>query len=143
MGISFSYYLGVLMQYVELIVMAALLQFLFFGVMTGKARVKYGVKAPATSGAEGFERMYRVQMNTLEMLVIFIPVIFIASNYWSPLLMSGLGAVFIIGRFMYWRAYVADPKTRSIGFMLSLLPSVVLIVLSLVGIVLSLVEAKV
>ena len=131
------------MQYVELIVIAALLQFLFFGVMAGKARVKYGVKAPATSGAEGFNRMYRVQMNTLEMLVIFIPVIFIASNYWSPLLTSGLGVVFIIGRFMYWRAYVADPKTRSIGFMLSLLPSVALIVLSLVGIVLSLVEAKV
>jgi len=131
------------MQYVELTVIATLVQFLFFGVMTGKARVKYGVKAPAIIGAEGFERMYRVQMNTLEMLVIFIPAIFIASNYWSPLLTSGLGAVFIIGRFMYWRAYVADPKTRSIGFMLSLLPSVALIVLSLVGIVLSLVEGKV
>ena len=69
------------MQYVELIVITAVIQFLFFGVMTGKARVKYGVKAPATTGEEGFERMYRVQMNTLEMLVIFIPVIFIASNY--------------------------------------------------------------
>jgi len=130
------------MQYVELTVIAALVQFLFFGVMTGMAREKYGVKAPATTGAEGFERMYRVQMNTLEMLVIFIPAIFIASNYWSPLLTSGLGAVFIIGRFIYWRAYVADPNNRSIGFALSLLPSVVLIVLSLVGIVLSLLETQ-
>ena len=131
------------MQYVELIVILALIQFLFFGVMTGKARVKYGVKAPATTGDEGFERMYRVQMNTLEMLVIFIPVIFIASHYWSPLLTSGLGAVYIVGRFMYWRAYVTEPKNRSIGFMLSLLPSLLLMVLSLVGIVMSLVEGKV
>jgi uncharacterized MAPEG superfamily protein len=131
------------MQYVELIVITAVIQFLFFGVMTGKARVKYGVKAPATTGEEGFERMYRVQMNTLEMLVIFIPVIFIASNYWSPLLTSSLGLVYIIGRFIYWRAYVNEPKNRAIGFMLSLVPSMLLMVLSVVGIIISLFEGKI
>lgn len=130
------------MQYVELIVIIAVIQFLFFGVMTGKARVKYGVKAPATTGEEGFERMYRVQMNTLEMLVIFIPVIFIASNYWSPFLTAGLGLVYIVGRFIYWRAYVTEPKSRGLGFMLSLVPSMLLMALSVVGIVMSLVEGK-
>jgi uncharacterized MAPEG superfamily protein len=130
------------MQYVELVVITAVIQFLFFGVLTGKARVKYGVKAPVTTGEEGFERMYRVQMNTLEMLVIFIPVIFIASNYWSPLLTSGLGIIYIIGRFIYWRAYVTEPKNRGLGFMLSLIPSVILMVLSVVGIVISLADGK-
>lgn len=130
------------MQYVELIVITAIIQFLFFGVMTGKARVKYGVKAPATTGEEGFERMYRVQMNTLELLVIFIPTIFIASNYWSPLLTSGLGLVYLVGRFIYWRAYVTEPNSRGMGFMLSLIPSMLLMILSVVGIMMSLVDGK-
>lgn len=130
------------MQYVELIVIIAVIQYLFFGVMTGQAREKYGVKAPATTGEDGFERMYRVQMNTLEMLVVFIPAIFIASDYWSPLLIAGLGLVYIIGRFIYWRAYVTEPKNRGLGFMLSLIPSMLLIVLSVVGIIMSLVEGK-
>jgi len=131
------------MQYIELIVIIALIQFFFFAVMTGKAREKYGVKAPAISGHEGFERMYRVQMNTLEMLVIFIPAIFIASSYWSVSLVSSLGLVYLIGRFIYWRAYVTDPKKRGLGFMLSMLPALILIILSVVGIIMSLVDSNV
>ena len=130
------------MQYVELIIITAVLQFFFFAAMTGKARIKYGVKAPAISGHEGFERMYRVQMNTLEMLVMFIPAIFIASNYWSTSLVASLGLVYLVGRFIYWLAYVKDPKSRTIGFMLSIFPSLALIILSIVGIVMSLTGNK-
>ncbi|ETX09718.1 membrane protein [Marinomonas ushuaiensis DSM 15871] len=126
------------MQYVELIIITSVLQFFFFAVMTGKARIKYGIKAPAISGHEGFERMYRVQMNTLEMLVMFIPAIFIASNYWSTSLVSSLGLVYLVGRFIYWLAYVKDPASRTVGFMLSMLPSLALIILSIVGIIMSL-----
>lgn len=124
------------MQYVELVAIIAVLQFFFFGAMTGRARRNSGLKAPAMIGHEGFERMYRVQMNTLETLVAFIPALFIASNYWSYLLVSGLGVVYLIGRFIYWRAYVAAPENRGIGFMLSMLPTLFLIILSITGIVL-------
>ena len=130
------------MQYVELVAVLAVLQFLFFGVMTGKARDKYGVKAPSVTGHEGFERMYRVQMNTLEMLIVFMPVLFIAANYWSSVVVAGIGLVFVIGRFMYWRAYVTEPSKRGTGFMLTLIPSLVLIVLSVVGIVMSILEGQ-
>ncbi len=126
------------MEYVQLVAVLAVMQFLFFGVMTGKARVKYGVEAPNVTGHEGFERMYRVQMNTLEMLILFMPVLFIAANYWSSVLVAGVGLVFVIGRFMYWHAYVTEPKKRGAGFMLTLLPTLVLIVLSAVGICMSL-----
>ncbi len=128
------------MQYVELVAIVAILQFFFFGAMTGKARALSGIKAPAISGDEGFERMYRVQMNTLETLIAFLPALFLAGKYWSPLLVAGIGTIYIIGRFVFWRAYVTEPSTRALGFMLSILPTFALIALALVGIVLSLIN---
>ena len=103
------------MQYIELVAVAAVLQFLFFGAMVGKARVASGIKAPAVTGDEGFERAYRVQMNTLEMLVAFLPALLIAGKYWPNELIVGLGVIYIIGRFIYWRAYVTEPKKRAVG----------------------------
>jgi glutathione S-transferase len=82
--------------------------------------------------------MYRVQMNTLEMLIAFLPALLLASKYWWPALVAGLGAVYLIGRLIYWRAYISAPSTRTLGFMLSMLPTGVLAILALVGIVLSL-----
>lgn len=130
------------MQYVELVAIAAVLQFFFFGAMTGLARSNSGLKAPAMTGDDGFERMYRVQMNTMETLVAFMPALFIASSYWSPLLVSGLGTVYLLGRFLYWRAYVAAPEKRAMGFMLSMIPTLCLIILAIVGIVMSLVRGN-
>jgi glutathione S-transferase len=126
------------MQYVELVAVTAVLQFFMFGALTGRARRDSGLKAPAITGHEGFERMYRVQMNTLETLVAFLPVLFLAAKYWPAPLVAGLGAVYLIGRHLYWRAYVSDPSKRGMGFMLSMLPTLGLLVLALVGIILSL-----
>lgn len=127
------------MQYIELIALLSVFQFFFFGFMTGQARRTSGLKAPAVTGHEGFERMYRVQMNSLEMIIIFLPALFISANYWSPLLISSIGMIYIVGRFIYWRAYVTDPATRSLGFMLTMIPTFLLIVLGLVGIALSII----
>ena len=123
------------MQYVELVAVLAVLQFFFFGAMTGRARSKSGIKAPAITGDEAFERMYRVQMNTMETLVVFLPVLFIASKYWSPNLIAIVGCVYLIGRFIYWRAYVANPEKRGLGFMLSIIPTFTLIIFALLGVV--------
>ncbi len=124
------------MQYVELVALLAVIQFFFFGMMTGRARAKSGLQAPAMTGDEGFERMYRVQMNTLEILVLFLPSLMIAAKYWPTLIVAGLGAVYLIGRFIYWRAYVGNPPSRALGFILSILPSIILAGLALVGIIL-------
>ncbi|OED36608.1 hypothetical protein AB833_26525 [Chromatiales bacterium (ex Bugula neritina AB1)] len=122
-------------QYIELVAILAVLQFFFFGAMTGQARRNSGLKAPAISGNEEFERMYRVQINTLEMLVAFLPALFIAGKYWSGTLIAGIGAIYLAGRIVYWRAYVTSPPTRGIGFFLSMLPTAALIVLALLGII--------
>jgi uncharacterized MAPEG superfamily protein len=130
------------MIFIELVTVLALLQYLFFGLMVAQARGKFGVKAPATTGHEQFERAYRVQMNTLEVMVIFIPALWLASRYWSPVAMSGIGAVYLVGRVLYFRAYTKDPASRGIGFGLSLLPAVALIVATLAGIGLTLLHGN-
>jgi glutathione S-transferase len=135
---SFNWVLkGFWMHYVELIATLAILQFLAFGVLTGSARRASGLKAPAVTGHEGFERMYRVQMNTLELLIAFLPSLFLAAKYWSPLLVAVIGAVYLIGRLLYWRAYVSAPSTRTLGFFLSMLPTGLLSLMALAGIALS------
>lgn len=126
------------MEYVELVALLAILQFFFFGAMTGRARRDSGLKAPAISGDAGFERMYHVQMNTLEILVMFLPAIYIAGKYWNPLLISIIGSLYLIGRFLYWRAYVSSPSARGTGFILSIIPTALLILFGLGGIVRSL-----
>jgi hypothetical protein len=130
------------MYFVELVAALAVVQFLAFGALTGRARQLSGLKAPAISGHDGFERMYRVQMNTLECLVAFLPALLLAAKYWSPIFVAGLGFIFLIGRLIYWRAYVSSPESRGIGFMLSIVPIILLALSAVVGIVLAIVSGK-
>jgi hypothetical protein len=123
------------MAWIDLVVALALVQFFFFGALVGNARTKFGVKAPAITGHEMFERLYRVQMNTLELLVVFVPTLYMAARYWSPAMVAGVGAMFIVGRFIYWRAYVKDPASRSLGFGLSAFPMLALLLAALFGVI--------
>lgn len=110
------------MNLVDIVAMLALLQFLFFGSLVGQARGRYGVHAPAVTGHEQFERLYRVQMNTLELLVPFLPALYVAARYWPAWIVASTGAVYLVGRFVYWRAYVSAPASRGLGFLLSIAP---------------------
>lgn len=86
---------------------------------TGHARGKYGIKAPAISGHEGFERAWRVQMNTLEATVIFLPTLWLATQYGLSLWGGVAGLVWVFGRVWYAVAYLKDPAKRGPGFMLA------------------------
>jgi glutathione S-transferase len=121
------------MELVAVVIALALLEFAVFGMLVGRARGLYGVKAPATSGHEIFDRYFRVHYNTMEQLVVFVPSIWIFGLYLSPTWAAGLGAVFVIGRIVYIRGYVADPARREIGFALSAVPVLVLSIGALVG----------
>lgn len=121
------------MPLVHIVIGLALAEFLFFGYSVGRARVRYNVPAPATTGNEIFERYFRVQMNTLEQLVLFIPSILMFGHYVSPYIAAGLGVIFILGRLVYLRTYVRDPSKREVGFVLSLLPTAILLFGALVG----------
>ena len=121
------------MELVTIVIALALIEYTVFGMLVGRARGKYGIDAPAISGDPIFERYYRVQQNTLEVLVLFIPGMWMFGHYVSVDVAAGLGLVFIVGRFLYLRGYVADPKSRSLGFALSLIPAQILIIGGLIG----------
>jgi len=129
------------MPYVAIVTVLALLQFFWFGWQVGVARTKYNIAAPAVTGNEVFERVFRVQMNTLEQLVVFLPALWIFASFISPLWAAGLGAIFIIGRAIYARTYVKDPKGRSAGFALTALPNLALLVGILIWAVMALMKA--
>lgn len=121
------------MAIVNLIVALALLQFFAFATAVGKARERYNVAAPATTGNEMFERYFRVQMNTLELLIMFVPAIWMFGFYVSANIAAGLGAIYIIGRSIYFFSYVKNPRKRSLGFGLSAAPVAVLVIGALIG----------
>jgi uncharacterized MAPEG superfamily protein len=85
------------------------------------------------AGHEQFDRIFRVHMNTLEQLICFLPALFIASAYWPGMYVAAAGAVYLIGRLVYWRAYLADPARRSAGFALTVMPTIALLVAGLLG----------
>lgn len=121
------------MHLVHVVALLAVIQFMVFSFLVGVARDKYGVRAPAISGNDAFERAFRVQMNTLEQLAGFLPALFIASLYWPELFVAAVGLVYLIGRMVYRHAYLKDPSGRVPGFLLTVIPTFVLLVAGLVG----------
>ena len=121
------------MDFVTIVAVLAILQFVFFSVLVGQARGTYGVKAPAVQGHEIFDRAFRVQMNTLEQLVCFLPALLMANMYYPDGVVALVGAVYLVGRIIYRQAYVKDPATRTVGFLLSLVPTLLLLIATLFG----------
>jgi uncharacterized membrane protein YecN with MAPEG domain len=124
------------MIYIHIVATLAIIQFFIFGILVGRARAKYGIKAPAISGNEGFERAFRVQMNTLEQLAGFLPALFIAAQYWPPMAVAAIGVVYLLGRIVYRRSYLNDPTKRQLGFLMTVVPTFILLGASLIGAVL-------
>jgi glutathione S-transferase len=109
---------------------------LLFGTMlaVGRARGKYAIKAPATSGHPAFERAYRVQMNTLESTVIFLPTLWLAANYGFSGWAGIAGLVWIVGRVWYALAYLKEPTKRGPGFAVAMLGWLALLVMAGIGV---------
>ncbi|MDH5254302.1 MAG: MAPEG family protein [Gammaproteobacteria bacterium] len=126
------------MALVAAVIALALIEYMIFALLVGRARVRCGVPAPATTGDPVFERYFRVQQNTLEQLIVFVPSAWLFGYYVSALWAAGLGVLFVIGRAIYLTGYVADPKKRGAGFGLSFLPNMILAVGALAGAILSL-----
>lgn len=116
-----------------LVTLLALAEYTVFGMLVGRARGRYQVTAPATTGHEVFERYFRVQANTVEQLVVFVPALWLFSVFASPGWGAWVGLVFIVGRALYARGYVESPDRRGPGFALTVLANAVLLVGGLGG----------
>jgi uncharacterized MAPEG superfamily protein len=115
--------------------------FVYFGlsVAVGQARGKWNVPAPASSGHPEFDKRYRVQMNTLEQLALFVPAVLVAAPVLGDALTAGLAAVWSLGRIVFARLYYADPAKRGPGFALTLLPSMIMLLAGVWGAVTALI----
>lgn len=127
------------MSLAHLVIALALVEFFAFSWAVGRARVRYNVPAPATTGNPTFECYFRVQMNTLEQLVIFLPSMVMFAHYWGANIAAALGALFIIGRAIYFYGYTRAPERRHMGFLVSSLPNLALLIGSVAGAIHSLV----
>lgn len=119
------------------VVFLVVAQYLYFSARVGQARVKYAVSAPAVTGHEMFERHFRVQQNTLEQLVAFIPVaagftlVAQARGWPGHELAMAAGVVWMLGRLIYARSYIRDPASRSAGFLLTFMPTALMLLAGL------------
>ncbi len=121
------------MPVVHALIALALIEFVTFSILVGRARKRYGIAAPATTGHPVFERYFRAHYNTLEQLVCFVPGMLLFGTYVSSFGASVLGLIFILGRIVYFRSYIGDPKKRGPGFGLTALPNLILLLGGLVG----------
>ncbi|WP_244533000.1 MAPEG family protein [Geitlerinema sp. PCC 9228] len=117
--------------------MASLLVYYVLTLNVGRARAKYQIKPPQTTGNPNFERVLRVQQNTIEQMLMFLPALWIFSNYVSSMWGAILGSIWIIGRIVYAIGYYQAAEKRGLGFGITSLSTLVLLVGALVGVSLS------
>lgn len=109
---------------------------LLFGTLfvVGRMRSRHGIKAPATSGHPAFDRAYRVQMNTLEGTVMFLPVLWLAATYGFSGWAGIAGLVWLVGRVWYAWGYLRDPASRGPGFAVAMLAWLAVLVMATIGV---------
>lgn len=127
------------MEFAVIIILLSLLQYTYFAFAVGANRVKLKVAAPMTEGNEVWQRHFRVQQNTLEQLIVFIPGMLAFSHYVSNIWVILPGVAFLMGRQWYAYLYVNNPKKRGPGFMLTFIANMALVFGSLIGVILRLI----
>jgi glutathione S-transferase len=128
-------------NFTALVTLLAVILYFWLGFRVGQARVKFGVKAPATTGHPDFERTFRIQMNTLEWMPIFLPAIWLAAIYVSDIGAALIGVVWIAGRVLYMRGYAEAAEKREIGFFVQAIATGLLWLAALIGVVASMLHA--
>jgi glutathione S-transferase len=113
-------------HFTALVTCLAILFYFFTCARVAKARGAYGVKLPAISGNPDFERVFRVQMNTLEWMPIFLPSLWLFAAYVSDAIAAALGLVWIVGRILYMTGYMQAVEKRGPGFAVQALACIVL-----------------
>ena len=99
-----------------LVTCLTILTYFLISFRVGKARATYGIKAPATSGNPDFERIFRVHINMLEWMPIFLPALWLFAIYVSDAIAAALGVIWIAGRIVYMVGYTKAAAQRGPGF---------------------------
>lgn len=120
--------------------LVALGQFFWFSLMVGRARSQHNVPAPATYGNPEFERVFRVQQNTMEQLVLFLPSLWLFGVLVNDLAAGILAIIWVLGREFYGMNYIKNPDSRGRGFIISIGSTAVLFFGALVSVVMEIIS---
>ncbi len=118
-----------------LVTLGALILFIGAGTAVGVGRHRFGIKAPAMTGHDTFERLVRAHMNTLEQLVVFIPALWLSALYWNEMISVWLGVAWIVMRVAYIVLYVKSPDKRGLAFTLGSLVNAGLVIGAAAGVI--------
>ncbi len=106
-------------------------------INVGKVRQRHKIAPPATTGNPELERAIRVQANSVEQVVIFLPLLWVATLFPAAMILAylapALGVVWLVGRVLYLRGYMEAANKRSRGFTISLAATMGLMGLSILG----------
>lgn len=124
-----------------IVTIAALILYFVVTMNVGRARIKFNVLAPRTDGPEEFQRYFRVQMNTLEQIVMFLPLLWLAASSVHDGLAAAIGLFWPVGRAIYARNYYRDPAKRGSGFVIGIATNMALLLIALYGVIGALVRS--
>jgi glutathione S-transferase len=103
-------------HFTAIVTCLAVLVYFFTGIRVARARAAFGIKAPAITGNPDFERVFRVQMNTLEWMPIFLPALWLFALYIGDGIAAAIGLIWIVGRILYMTGYSQAADKRGPGF---------------------------
>ncbi len=112
-----------LMKFTALVTLAAVALTFVFSGKVGMMRRRYGVEAPAITGHIEFEKANRIHYNTIEQLVLFIPLLWLGSSVIGDVPAAGLGVVWLVGRLIYASGYQRGADKRGPGMIITMLAS--------------------
>lgn len=124
----------------SLVTVLATIVYFVTGLNVGRARTKHKISPPQMTGDPNFERVVRVHQNTLENLVMFLPILWLFSLWVNPFWGAGIGVFWMLGRILYAQGYYQAVEKRSLGFGISLIATVILLIGTLIGLVLPLLK---
>ncbi len=123
------------MKFTAIVTIIALVYTFVLSGKAGAMRGKHSVNAPATTGNVEFEKAFRIHANTIEQLVLFLPLLWLATAVIGDMWAALVGAVWIVGRYVYAEAYMTAPETRTKGMIMTVAPTAILALVAVVGIV--------
>jgi glutathione S-transferase len=116
---------------------------LVLALNVSRARYKYGIKTPATTGNIDFERSFRAHLNYIENLVIFLPLFlvsiinsgadFLTKNFAFSVFIIGL--VWLLSKVTSAMNYINNwnSKVGLVSYVISLLCFILLVIISFSG----------
>lgn len=122
-------------HYTAIVTILAVMFYFFIATRVSAARAKFGVKLPAITGQPDFDRIYRVQLNTLEWMPIFLPLLWLSAIYFSDVASAAVGLLWIVGRILYFRGYSQAVEKRLPGFLIQATACILLFIGAVTGLV--------